>query len=257
MKRQAGVSLLIGFAVISLWFPAIPGAQEKKGAEETYSIKPGDTLWDISSRFLKNPYLWPKLWQRNPYITNPHWIYPGKEIRLTADAPKPEPAETAKPVEKEVPKEAEVKKPEPVREEKKTEPTPLRAMAKITKADPMEDLKTAGFMSDVDFRGLGTIVESREGKMAMTAGDICYLAMNGSEALTIGDRFTIFRASELITHPLTGRQIGRRYNITGNLQVIDQNGPFYTAKVVESFAEVFKGDMIRPYMKERMEGGAK
>ena len=56
--------------------------QEKKEAEELYTVKKGDTLWDISSKFLKNPYLWPKLWQRNPYITNPHWIYPGNPVRL-------------------------------------------------------------------------------------------------------------------------------------------------------------------------------
>ncbi len=47
-----------------------------------YTVKTGDTLWDISSHFLKQPWLWPSLWQANPEIKNPHLIYPGDELYL-------------------------------------------------------------------------------------------------------------------------------------------------------------------------------
>jgi hypothetical protein len=40
----------------------------------------------------------------------------------------------------------------------------------------------------------------------------------------------------------------------GNLQIIDQHGNFYTAKVIESFNALQKGDLIQPYSKEKMEG---
>ena len=91
MNALRTVSLLVAaaLAIAAPSTPAQDGATERTsgtvlrdGVPETYIVKRGDTLWDISAMFLRDPWLWPDIWNVNPEIENPHLIYPGDVIRL-------------------------------------------------------------------------------------------------------------------------------------------------------------------------------
>ena len=61
----------------------VPLSALAANAPDTYTVKRGDTLWDISSIFLTSPWRWPELWGMNKeQIANPHLIYPGQMLRL-------------------------------------------------------------------------------------------------------------------------------------------------------------------------------
>lgn len=62
--------------------PAPAPLEIKPDAPQRYVVVKGDTLWDISSRFLSDPWRWPELWDSNPQIANPHLIYPGDVLIL-------------------------------------------------------------------------------------------------------------------------------------------------------------------------------
>ena len=256
------IVLLVILGLVPIAISAYPGGvfgQE----EEVYKIKPGDTLWDLSSKFLKDPYLWPKLWERNPYITNPHWIYPGRPIRLSPDGVKPPPRPVEEAAQGPAVKEPQAKTVEPTRAaaadvDQRVEPA---AEVRLIPMKPLEEgrpataeTRSAGFVNSFDYKGIGVILENKSGKLLLSESDIVYLAFRRREVVSVGDKYTIFRPSEDVFNPVTGQRVGRRYNITGNLQVIDLYQGFYTAKIIEAFEEIRNGDMIQAFSTERMEG---
>lgn len=86
--RRIIFALLLGFSTAAV-FAQVAEASAVKPIELTpdapdrHIVVAGDTLWDISARFLKNPYRWPDLWKMNAeQVKNPHRIFPGQVVIL-------------------------------------------------------------------------------------------------------------------------------------------------------------------------------
>lgn len=89
--RRIISALLISISTSLALAQGIPPVQLADGAPERYVVKPGDTLWGISSKFLKDPYRWGELWKMNAEdVRNPHRIYPGQVIALDKSGSQPQ-----------------------------------------------------------------------------------------------------------------------------------------------------------------------
>ena len=74
--------------LVAAWSPllAAPPALQPN-APEVYHVRPGDSLWDIAGRFLRDPWRWPEVWQENPGVADPNLIYPGDRLLLDTSRP--------------------------------------------------------------------------------------------------------------------------------------------------------------------------
>ncbi len=82
LKKLLAVSAGLLFA-LTVYAATVQTVEWAEQHPDRYIVRKGDTLWDISARFLKKPWLWPEIWQDNPQVRNPHLIYPGDELVLS------------------------------------------------------------------------------------------------------------------------------------------------------------------------------
>ena len=87
--QRVTILLLLLFCYWSGSVTAQTTVNLKPDHPDSYTVVKGDTLWDISARFLRDPWLWPEVWQVNPQIANPHLIYPGDTVALELRNGKP------------------------------------------------------------------------------------------------------------------------------------------------------------------------
>lgn len=94
--KHPALSLLACLFVVVLSVPPVTAQSSQPDSVHlnsnvpmTYIVQKGDTLWDISGIYLKEPWRWPMLWDSNPQIDNPHLIYPGDVLELSWQAGRP------------------------------------------------------------------------------------------------------------------------------------------------------------------------
>ncbi|HUJ79181.1 MAG TPA: LysM peptidoglycan-binding domain-containing protein [Nitrospiria bacterium] len=236
-------------------------------APPTYTVKPGDTLWSISSLHLSDPFNWPKLWNVNPSVANPDLIYPGNVLTLpngkpveTVQAPAPpvaeappaetKPEETAK--EETPPAPAEQEAPPPAPEEQpavaKHEVTEPEA-PKVEEEAPTtrsKDLlaQSSGFIAK-DLPVTARVVGTYDNRTMLSAHDTIYLQSNSGSSLEQNGRYTVYRRLQQVVHPITRRVIGDMIQILGEVEV-REIGQVATGVVLRSFAPIEPGDSLMP-----------
>ncbi|MGH9887710.1 MAG: LysM peptidoglycan-binding domain-containing protein [bacterium] len=201
-----------------------------------YIVVRGDTLWDISKRFLNTPYLWPQIWDRNRYITDAHWIYPGDPLILPTVAVVGEAGGTGTGTED-------------------TEgPLTTGPGGPITPADvlyPAIDemaLQCAQHIADgPEDESLRLIGAEQSTKQAFAALDIVYLGKGSSSGVKAGDVYTIQHATYVVKHPETRKAIGTKIETLGWLRVILVQENTATAEIEESCNDIHLGDYLMPY----------
>ncbi len=246
-------------AVISGRGPADQGGADRGAlAPETrvYIVQKGDTLWDIAGRFLANPFRWPAIWEKNRYIADPHWIYPGNPIDLAdlerrLDAAQAE-AEAAAlregpgidPLARAAyaPAAASPASPEPVAE---TEPRTRLALPDRT--PDLRQLALQGFLSDDEEQGIGVVLDWTNETLMAAQHDSVYIALGRGQSARVGDRFTVLRRGQPVDHPVTGQRVGHRYLHLGEVVVTAVDGEVATAEITTSLDPIRRGDRVRAF----------
>jgi hypothetical protein len=250
VKRTVLVWLLVGALLVGFGLTSQSLAQEataKSDAEpETYIhvVVKGDTLWDICEALYGNPWVWPKVWQLNPFITNPHWIYPGTELRVYYEVPKS--FETAAVVEEAAPEpEAEPESVPP--------PTPPPPPPPKVPTLTFSEIDQVGFITPFKPEGAGTIVGGKSQRTLIGKADTIFVQLQESSQPEVGERFFVFETSSLIEHPVTKRDVGYLNTILGVLEVVQVAPDHAKAVVTDSFQEMNPGDKLMPYKKRSAE----
>lgn len=199
-----------------------------------YTVKKGDTLWDLSRKFSDSPYLWPDLWSGNPQIANPHRIYPGDKIRLyrREDVEKvPAPVE-----EKPVTTAAVSPPPSPV-----VTPSPALGRLAFSKMDRV------GFIREPAVSPSGRIFKVVGIHKMITTNDTVYISREGEQSLDIGRRFTVYRTLGKVRNIATDEYLGIQHYMLGIVEITQAEPEYCIGRVVAVYGRIKTGDLLMPY----------
>lgn len=217
------------FAALALLL--LPLAAAAQVPEQIYTIKKGDTLWGISERFIKDPYYWPNLWANNPFLTNPHFIYPGQQVairdgRLVL-----------------LPGQAEETAALPRDEQQQAEAAmPIEPVEAITVKSVFG---SEGFISLAELEQAGTLVDANDDRILLGDHDQIFVKIQ-DPGLQAGDIFSLVDVGEKVKHPASKEVLGHRVTYLGEAEIVSVEGPVATAVISRAVKEVTRGALLIP-----------
>lgn len=187
-------------------------------SSDLHTVRRGDTLWGICDYYFRNPYQWPRIWSYNPQIQNPHWIYPGDQVRLKPGAVEPE-------------------------QPKGGQGTLTDRRRQVAPGTIF--LRNEGFIEDEQAQTWGEVSGAREDKMFLADFDEVYLKIVDDRDVKIGQELTIFR-------PI--RQMGsvKLVQIQGTVRIDFWNAKERVARgrITETLDTIERGARIGPVMRK-------
>jgi hypothetical protein len=223
--RQLVVSLALLLAM-----PALADTLKlQENAPDKYVVEKGDTLWDISARFLKDPWRWPQIWNLNrEAVRNPHWIYPGDTILLDRSGKEPRLSLVKGGLQT-------VKLSPGVRASELAsdaiQPIPIRVIHPFL-SQPRVVPK--GAFDDAPF-----ILGSNEERVVLGAGDDAF-ATGGKSGVT---RWNVLRPGKALKDPETGEVLGYEVEYLGDARTLVEGAP-QKIRITQSAQEILPKDKL-------------
>jgi hypothetical protein len=220
--------------------PAIPappkaGETGEPQVSETHNVQSGDTLWDLCTKYLNSPWYWPKIWSYNPQITNPHWIYPGNELRFY-------------PSDENLPTNVEVSKAMTLEESSLPDDVVSSAGNIRTGRIAQNSAQQAhiAFLEAKDHQKAGSIEASFFEGYLLSPYNTVYVKFGS--AAKAGDGYAVYRTVKEIEHPVTGDSYGYVVELVGTARVTGANSEGYTSVVLtRAFSDIQRGDWVGPW----------
>jgi hypothetical protein len=229
------------------WTPYDPPSELPEGVTVHIVVK-GDTLWDLARQYLNDPYLWPQIWERNPYILDSHWIYPGDPIVIDVAV-----QEEAEPIPHEDLGEPVTDVTSDLYEGEAEEllpgdegaifegvPQPLGSSADVyCFAMVVEDESVFPFTI--------SSAEKVGQQLHFSDGDIVYMDGGIEDGLMPGDRFFVLHRHRKLRHPVSNAQLGDVFQQIGQIRVLCAQESTAICEVTLACDPIGVGDRLLPY----------
>ncbi|MGQ0507835.1 MAG: LysM peptidoglycan-binding domain-containing protein [Myxococcaceae bacterium] len=225
---------------------AQPGRDEAPG--EVHTVIKGDTLWDLSQRYLGSPWYWPKVWSYNPAIANPHWIYPGNAVRFfPAGEEVPSRVEVG-----EAPNELPSAGEDGLNSVDMIQPEGGEATVSLTapigyKSTGARRVIHEAFVTSKELQESGRIDSSFSEMEMLSTFDTVYLQFKQKGSVKLGDRYVIFRTVQEVEHPISGRDVGYLTQFLGTVKIVKTGKGLVTAQIMETWDPIQRGDLVGPF----------